>query len=164
MSYILIHQPTKHSVAADLSEIEILLKILPSALRTDWKIRDGSGTRPLSEATLAELSAQSDNTLEIETANINTDKRGHARFRKEFHFSAFSGANVFQSETVDVSMQGIQLREPLPANFPKQFRASLTSDRFEVALVVERTSDSTATKFRIIDINNKDVLRKMLLI
>lgn len=93
--------------------------------------------------------------LEVVKTEIN-ERRSARRYHKKLAFSVLIEGQSFASQTVDVSMGGMSIRDPLPAWVTKHFRAQLMLNQQTVIVFCKRVS---ASQIRIMDCDSWEVLR-----
>lgn len=91
---------------------------------------------------------------------IARERRSARRFVKNLKFRMVNGGNKFESETLDVSMAGLSLKESLPADAPKSVRANLELEGKRVKVLCNRISDRS---LKILEADRWDLLRQWLI-
>lgn len=87
------------------------------------------------------------------------ERRTARRYPRKLMFKVIQGGQSFQSETSDVSMNGVALAAQLPSWVPKTFRAELTMNKTNVRVLCTRVDDS---KLKLMDADSWDVIRQWL--
>jgi len=109
--------------------------------------------RPLFEDAPAEL--KTDPTLQIEKANIK-ERRTARRYPREITFRLKFDDKVFECKTLDISMSGLSLEQPLPEWAPKSFPAELEMNKTVVRVLCSKVS---AQQMKIKESSSWDVIR-----
>lgn len=166
MKVTLWHQPTGYFVSeVSAEEIRTLLKILPPQLHNEWFIRKNEGLTPLSAEFTGNAPPQmiSEDTVKLDMMEDRSDQRKQTRFKRFIDFQAKHLNQVFQSETQDLNLQGLRLRDALPDDFPVQFQAALMIDDKAINVVVKRVKDPENLKLQIVDNANPELLKRWIL-
>lgn len=109
--------------------------------------------RPLFEDPPADF--KTDPTLQVEPANTR-ERRSARRYHRSLVFKVELNGQEFQSETVDVSMSGLSLRDPLPGWVPKTFQAHLILNNQSIQVLCSKVE---AKKLRISDSSSWNIIR-----
>lgn len=162
MGYVLIHQPTGHTVR-DVTDEEVRLfkKLLPPNQILDWCLQFNGLVYALHDAPGLKSFEAPSGSLTIDVNSF--EKRTKSRFRKVITFEGINDNEVFHSETLDLNIQGLQLQSPLPAHFPKKFLGRLLHAGRAVDIVIRRINGTSSTKFSIDEISNRELLVSWLL-
>ena len=90
--------------------------------------------------------------------NVHTKERRSARrYARKLVFRVFLGSKKFESRTLDISMGGLSLADPLPQGLGKTFRAELSFNGSDMQIVCSRVSD---TQLKLVEAEAWDVLRQ----
>lgn len=116
--------------------------------------------RPLFE----DINLDSEDTLSLmdETQSFAEvkERRTARRYVKTLELVIKTSGINFQTETVDVSMSGLSVKDTLPENLKKQFPATLSYKGYHLKVVLERVEDDpTGSKLKIHDVDQWDTLR-----
>lgn len=120
----------------------------------EQKAKDQPARRPMFED--APTGALDAKTLAIESVQTK-ERRSARRYKRQIHFTADSKDGVFVSQTVDISMSGLSLVDPLPAHFPKTFKARLEVGTEKAIIMVKRIDDD---KLQILEANPWEIIRQ----
>lgn len=110
--------------------------------------------RPLFEEAPEDL--EEDDDLVVMTSNVK-ERRNTRRFFRQLEFEVKSGDQVFSSETYDISVNGLSIKEPLPKWVSKTFRAELKHSGSSVQILCTRVSDN---KLQLVDADSWDKIRQ----
>jgi hypothetical protein len=102
---------------------------------------------------------KTDRTLTVETTNVK-ERRVARRFVRNLKFAMANGSDKFECVTLDVSMAGLSLKDDLPADTPKSFRAELRLNDGRVKILCNRISDRSA---KILEADSWDLLRQWIM-
>lgn len=111
--------------------------------------------RPLFEEAPLDLSV-TDPTLQVDSSATD-ERRSARRYPRKLNFKVIQGGKTFETETMDVSMNGLSLEQALPQWVPKSFRAELRLNKTNVIVLCQRVSDN---QMKIMDADSWDVIRK----
>lgn len=112
-----------------------------------------SARRPLFEDA---PDAQTEATLQMESVNTK-ERRSARRYARRLVFRVFLGSKKFEAQTVDISMGGLSLADPLPQGLGKNFRAELSFNGVDMQIVCSRV---TETQLKLLEAEAWDVLRQ----
>lgn len=104
--------------------------------------------------------------LELEGSGVNGGESGRekARYEGSFTVKIKVGEATFVSKTANISLNGIQLENPLPKNLPKYFPVGLFQGREMIPLLCSAvTSTGPSNRLRIESNEYEDVLRTWLI-
>ncbi|CAM5999393.1 unnamed protein product [Sphagnum balticum] len=113
--------------------------------------------RPLFEEAPQENNLTS--TLAMEAENTR-ERRSARRYVRNLRLQIERATGVHEFATTDVSMTGLGLKEALPADVPKQFRAQLVCNGQTLRVICQRIS---AQQVRLTDAEAWDVLRNWII-
>ncbi len=85
------------------------------------------------------------------------ERRSARRYARKISFQVTKEQNSFNSETLDISMNGLSLREPLPAWVPRAFSATLKLNQYSINIQCEKVSDR---KLKITAAESWDLIRQ----
>lgn len=85
------------------------------------------------------------------------ERRSARRYARKISFQVTRDQGTFISETVDISMNGLSLREPLPAWVPRAFSATLKLNQYSINIQCEKVSDQ---KLKITAAESWDLIRQ----
>jgi hypothetical protein len=176
-------------------QVEAVYAAIPKSQRKEWLIwKEGMPTwKPFDEfpALLMGLRNRRDEPVTVPPAtpgareavqviddsvgNINAlslaedgsgEDRAAPRYSKRFEIKAQLGDRVFQTTTVDVSMTGMRLKDPIPDGTPKYFNVEIRSgDKVVPVLCSVIRGKNGAPNFRLrIDVNDHINLLQSLLL
>lgn len=117
--------------------------------------RPKSMRRPLFEEVPMD-GGQTAPTLAIESVQTK-ERRSARRYQRKLIFRLKTGKTVFESPTIDVSMSGLSLENPLPPGLTKNFRAEISCNGNSMHVVCSKVSDN---QLRLIEAEAWDVLRQ----
>jgi hypothetical protein len=125
----------------------------PAPARTEKARSSAVKPQPARRPLFEDGVPDADTTLQVESAPTK-ERRTARRYVRNLNFKISSPP--FECATTDISMNGISLKEPLPAEAPKRFRAELSLNGTNLKIHVYKISDTT---LRIEDADAWDVLR-----
>ena len=108
---------------------------------------------------LFEEGALTSPTLAVELANTR-ERRSARRYKCRLEFKVIQGGKSFASETQDVSMTGMALKEGLPSWLPKTFRAQVFNNGQVLSIVAARIDKADSSRLKIIESESWDTLRR----
>lgn len=116
--------------------------------------------RPLFE----DINLESEDTLSLMDENQSfaevKERRTARRYVKTLELLIKSDGESFQTKTVDVSMSGLSVKDPIPSNLKKQFPAEISFKGHKLKVVLERVEDDqSGSKLKIKDVDQWDTLR-----
>lgn len=84
------------------------------------------------------------------------DDRGRGRYHKKFDVRIFAGDNVFETTTIDCSVNGMKVKDPLPSGLSRYFNVELVmGDRIIPLVCSEVKSDDGKPSNRLkIEVND----------
>lgn len=112
--------------------------------------------RPMFEEAPSQIETLS--TLEVHPSDLS-ERRSARRYQRRLLFRVIQGGKQFETETVDVSMSGLSLTDPIPAWAPKTFPAEVSLNGQNLSVVVGRVSAAEHNKLKLLDADSWDVLR-----
>lgn len=95
-------------------------------------------------------------TLQVE-AITTKERRSARRFSRRLTFRVFLGSKKFECSTVDVSMGGFSISEPLPEGLGKNFRAELSFSGVDMNVLCSQVSEK---QLKLLEAEAWDVLRQ----
>ena len=112
-----------------------------------FKSGEGSGS--------FDFSKEATSPLVIDPGGSAEDRNNH-RFHKNFDVRIIAGDRVFTNKTVDVSMKGMQLQDPLPLDLPRYFNVEIRRKGQAIPVVCSEVKNRDGSKsFRVkIEIND----------
>ncbi len=130
--------------------------------KTDVKSKKPSGPpataaqkskrRPLFEDAPA---GKTEATLQMEAVQTK-ERRSARRFPRRLVFRAASSSKTFESQTVDISMSGLSLKEKPPSWLNQTFRAELVFSGVKLKILCSKVEDN---KLKIVEAEAWDILR-----
>ena len=117
-----------------------------------------SPRRPLFEDAPDEHALKTDPALIIDLKETK-ERRSARRYNRNLIFKVIDGGKSFQSETSDISMSGVSLKDQLPEWVPKKFKAVLSSNKNNIQITCSRVDNN---KLKLIDSESWDVIRQWL--
>lgn len=111
--------------------------------------------RPLFE----DVSMEADPTLAIESEPTE-ERRSARRFLSRLDFKVIQGGKVFESQTKNVSMSGLALKEQLPGWIPKTFRAQVGLHGQVLNIVAARVEKTDGSQLKILEAESWELLRR----
>ena len=110
-----------------------------------------------------DINLEAEQTLSLmdQGSNIEVKERRSARRHNKVLGVEISGqAEVFETQTQDVSMSGMNFKDPLPDWVKKKFSISLSFKGRSMKVLCERIDgDSSQTKARILEVEHWEVLK-----
>ncbi|NCN41970.1 PilZ domain-containing protein [bacterium] len=109
-----------------------------------------------------EIDLDSEETLSLmDGAHVDVEERRSARrHHRILKFEIIQGEKRFETETKDISMSGMKLKEPLPDWIKSEFRAQVSLNDQVVDLRVARLSkDKKDTSVKILDASTWGLLK-----
>lgn len=103
--------------------------------------------------------------LAIESKGASDD-RGRARYPKKFEVHIDVGDKVFKTSTVNISINGMRVRDPLPPRLPMYFNVEIRTKDHVIPLIcseVKGTSGSPSTILKIEANDHPEMLQTLLL-
>jgi hypothetical protein len=94
-------------------------------------------------------------TLQVDFTRTK-ERRTARRYPRRLGFRVSDAGQVFECETVDISMAGISLDQPLPAWVPKTFTAELSHTKHSIKVMCSKVGDQ---KLKLRDSSSWDVIR-----
>lgn len=93
--------------------------------------------------------------LSFETPN-SLEERNNFRFEKSFEVRLIHGSQVYNNRTVNISLKGMQLQQPIPAGLPRYFNVEVRKGDKVVQVVcsVVRTADGVPADRLKIEVND----------
>ncbi len=85
------------------------------------------------------------------------ERRTARRYARQISFQVSKDQNKFISQTVDISMSGLSLREPLPSWVPRSFSAILKLNQYSITIHCEKVDDQ---KLKITGAESWDLIRQ----
>lgn len=85
------------------------------------------------------------------------ERRSARRYSRKISFQVTRNENSFVSQTVDISMNGLSIREALPSWIPRSFSAHLQLNQYKISIQCERVSDH---QLKIIAAESWDLIRQ----
>jgi hypothetical protein len=98
-------------------------------------------------------------TLAVDNVQ-SKERRSARRYQCRLDFKVIQGGKAFNSETADVSMTGMALKESLPTWIPKTFRAQVSHNGQVLSIVAARVEKAGANRLRILEAENWEILRR----
>lgn len=174
-------------------QVEAIFSVLPSTEIKDWQVwREGFQAwksfdefpilleqlrgapqleiepPPAPTEPVKALDRKMEKTINFELELEKKDDHGRAKARYEGAFTVKIkvGEALFVSKIVNISVNGIQLENPLPKNLPKYFPVGLYLKREMIPLlcsVVTSSASGPSTRLRIESNEYEDVLRTWLI-
>lgn len=102
-----------------------------------------------------EISEADDLDLSFESVS-SAEERNNFRFNKHFDIRLIAGNQVWQNRTLNVSLKGMQLAQPLPANLPRYFNVELRHRDQSIQMVCSsvRNADGSPSSRIKIEVND----------
>lgn len=119
----------------------------------------GNEQKETNQRALFEAGDLTSPTLAVELANTR-ERRSARRYKCRLEFKVIQGGKSFLSETQDVSMTGMALKDGLPTWLPKTFRAQVSLNGQALSIVAARIDKADSTRLKIIESESWDVLRR----
>lgn len=85
------------------------------------------------------------------------ERRSARRYVRQLSFQVTRDQNTFVSQTVDISMNGLSLRNPLPPWVPRAFSATLKLNQYSIKIQCEKVDEQ---KLKIIAAESWDLIRQ----
>jgi hypothetical protein len=82
----------------------------------------------------------------------SSEERNNFRFNKNFDVKLIAGTQIYHNRTVNVSLKGMQLAHPAPANLPNYFTVELRHHEKTIQMVcssVKNTDGSSSNRIKI---------------
>lgn len=98
----------------------------------------------------------------VETIEYVESKRLAKRFRRKFSVFIRANGKIIQTETIDISLSGLQVRQPLPENFGKVEMTLVPRQGLSLELIGEVIDDEKRNRLKIVRVSNIGTLRDWL--
>lgn len=85
------------------------------------------------------------------------ERRSARRYARQLLFQVTKDENRFISQTVDISMNGLSLKEPLPDWVPRAFSATLKLNQYSIRIQCEKVNEK---KLKITAAESWDLIRQ----
>lgn len=99
-------------------------------------------------------------SLEIVKAETN-ERRSARRYSLQLLFRVSLEGQVFETNTVDISLGGLSVKDNIPTWIPRTFRAELSSQRGSINIVCKKVSSN---QIRLMESDSWDLLRQWLVL
>lgn len=103
-----------------------------SPSRPTDSLGEASANRPRTHFQINESVSDVDLSLMRDGAS---EDRDNVRYRKRFEVKIFANDNIYLNSTIDISMKGLLLRDPVPQGLPRYFNVELSSGEQTVTLI-----------------------------
>lgn len=129
-----------------------------------WQVREFLIPPPLPEHSPEATKPQiDDTTLEVDVNQVQ-DRRSNRRFQKSFDLTVFGKSKQkFTTVTVDISLEGLCIRDPLPDWVRDPFSAVLERNDERISLLLNRVAKKDHVNLKIISVDPLELLRQWLL-
>jgi hypothetical protein len=121
-----------------------------SSSGTKSRVRKGSVIDiPTTVTTMAAIEGEIEG---LTIGGTSVDSRTSMRFNKKFEVKIMDGKRVFKTATVNISLKGMQVKDPLPRDLPQIFNVEIKTIQGIVPVVcseVKTKDGSRSTRLRI---------------
>ncbi len=95
--------------------------------------------------------------------STGSERRGARRFTQELTVRIVGSTQVFESHTVNISMTGLSLADPLPDWIPRRFSAYLLRNGQAIPFFGTQLSSGNSKRIRVTHVELKNLWRKWVL-
>ena len=95
--------------------------------------------------------------------STGSDRRSLSRFTREFEVKVQESTKTFETTTIDVSLDGLHLKKPVPSWAGSVFKLTLEKSGEKVELICELIKGKKSTALKIKENNQLDLYRKWIL-
>ena len=127
------------------------------------KSTGAASTMKLNEMATEDHEFFDDFTLEIDHAAVE-DRRSSRRYNKAYSVLLEGGDQDFQTQTVDISLSGLYIEDPIPSWAGNVFELRLTREGEHLFILCSRVKIGKGNKLIIEKISAPDLLRQWLLL